>query len=66
MAQSVRALCQKREGEQFEPLCGQNFLFVCLFGEGNIKDFRGICALRVPFSSFTFIVFCLKKYTLAR
>ena len=26
-------------------------LFVCLFGEGKIKGFRGICALRVPFSS---------------
>ena len=27
-------------------------LFVCLFGEGKIKGFRGICALRLPFSSF--------------
>ena len=26
-------------------------LFVCLYGEGKIKGFRGICALRVPFSS---------------
>ena len=31
--------------------------FICLFGEGKIKGFRGICALRVPFSSF----FCLKS-----
>ena len=30
---------------------------VCLFGEGKIKGFRGICALRVPFSSFSFLGF---------
>ena len=30
-------------------------LFVCLFGEWKIKGFRGICALRVPFSSFSWV-----------
>ena len=36
-------------------------LFVCLFAEGKIKGFRGICALRVPFSSINNVLdFCLK------
>ena len=32
-------------------------LFVFLFGEGKIKGFRGICALRVPFSSCNCLAF---------
>ena len=43
-------------------------LFVCLFGERKIKDFRGICALRVPFSSFSCglrVLFLTKKFKLS-